>query len=230
MRLLLVEDNARFADLLRQGLSEEGFTTEWAPDGHAGLRRALGGGYDAIVLDVMLPGMHGYEVCTRLRAAGDSTPVLMLTAKDGEYDIAEGLETGADDYLVKPFSFVVLTARLRALARRSRRHIPTGWQVGDLLIDPVSMRVWRGEEEIELTPKEFAVLGCLAERVEQVVTKPEIIGRVWDDQADRPLNVVEVYVSSLRRKISTPSGSVSILTVRGSGYRLSVGRRPASPS
>ncbi|MFC9294102.1 response regulator transcription factor [Streptomyces sp. NPDC057011] len=226
MRLLLVEDNARFADLLRQGLAEEGFETEWASDGRAGLRRAIDGGYDVIVLDVMLPGMHGYELCTRLRASGDVTPVLMLTAKDGEYDIAEGLETGADDYLVKPFSFVVLVARLKALARRGGRQRPTGWQVGELRVDPVAMRVWRGQDEVDLTAKEFAVLACLAERAEQVVAKPEIIERVWDGQSDRPLNVVEVYISALRRKIDAPFGRASILTVRGRGYRLSTGREP----
>ncbi|MFE2286350.1 response regulator transcription factor [Streptomyces sp. NPDC059443] len=224
MRLLLVEDNARFADVLRAGLAREGYETEWASDGHAGLRRALLGGYDVIVLDVMLPGVHGYELCTRVRAAGVLTPILMLTAKDGEYDIAEGLETGADDYLVKPFSFVVLTARLKALTRRDRRQQPAEWVVGDLRVDPVSMRVWRGETEIELAAKEFTVLACLAERAEQVVAKPEIIGRVWDGRSDRPLNVVEVYISALRRKIDTPFGRSSILTVRGAGYRLSAGR------
>ncbi|MFF3070341.1 response regulator transcription factor [Kitasatospora sp. NPDC057936] len=228
MRLLLVEDNTRFADLLRQGLAAEGIDADWAPDGHAGLRRALEGGYDVIVLDVMLPGMHGYEVVARLRTVGDRTPVLMLTAKDGEYDIAEGLETGADDYLVKPFSFVVLLARLKALVRRSAQRTPTEWLVGDLRVDPVSTRVWRGGTEVELTGKEFAVLACLAERAEQVVTKPEIIKRVWEGRSPRPLNVVEVYISALRRKLDTPFGLVSILTVRGAGYRLTARHRGTS--
>ncbi|MFI1170409.1 response regulator transcription factor [Streptomyces melanogenes] len=223
MRLLLVEDNARLAGLLRQGLAAEGFDAEWVADGPSGLRRAAEGGFDVIVLDVMLPGTHGYEVCARLRAAGDTTPILMLTAKDGEYDIAEGLETGADDYLVKPFSFVVLVARLRALARRGGRQAPAAWLVGDLRVDPVVMRVWRGEEEVDLTAKEFAVLACLAERAEQVVTKPEIIERVWDSGTDRPANAVEVYISALRRKIDAPFGRASILTVRGAGYRLTAG-------
>ncbi|MFI1170415.1 response regulator transcription factor [Streptomyces melanogenes] len=223
MRLLLVEDNARFAGLLRQGLAGEGFDAEWVADGRSGLLRAAEGGFDVIVLDVMLPGMNGYEMCARLRAMGDTTPVLMLTAKDGEYDIAEGLETGADDYLVKPFSFVVLVARLRALARRGGRQVPSAWLVGDLRVDPAAMRVWRGEEEVNLTAKEFAVLACLAERAEQVIAKPEIVERVWDAQADRALNVVEVYISALRRKIDTPFGRASILTVRGAGYRLTAG-------
>ncbi|MFB7908733.1 response regulator transcription factor [Kitasatospora sp. NPDC056076] len=225
MRLLIVEDNVRLADLLRQGLTAEGFETDWVADGQLGLRRALDGGYDVIVLDVMLPGIHGYDVVARLRANGNRTPVLMLTAKDGEYDIAEGLETGADDYLIKPFSFVVLVARLNALLRRTAQRSPTEWLVGDLRVDPVSMRVWRGEREVELTAKEFAVLACLAERAEQVVTKPEIIERVWESQSERPLNVVEVYISALRRKLDTPFGRMSILTVRGAGYRLTARQR-----
>ncbi|MFF3672709.1 response regulator transcription factor [Streptomyces sp. NPDC002120] len=220
MQLLLIEDSARFADALRSKLVAEGIRTEWASSGHAGLRRALEGAYDVIVLDVLLAGMNGYEVCSRLRAAGATTPILILTAKDGEYDIAEGLEAGADDYLVKPSSFLVLVARLRALVRRSGRNAGTEWAVGDLRVDPVAMRVWRGETEIGLTAKEFSVLACLTDQVEQVVSKQEIVKRVWEAPSARQLNVVEVYVSSLRRKIDVPFGRSSIVTVRGAGYKL----------
>ncbi|MEU7641264.1 response regulator transcription factor [Streptomyces sp. NPDC039016] len=221
MRMLMVEDDARLAALLRQGLADEGFEVDWVADGRNGLRRALSGTYDVIVLDVMLPGLNGYAVCARLRAAGSSTPVLMLTAKDGEYDVAEGLETGADDYLSKPFSFVVLTARLKALIRRSGRRATAVLQVGDLRIEPLSLRCWRGPDEVALTAKEFAVLACLAERADEVVTKTDIAGRVWDEHYEGDLNIVEVYVSALRRKIDAPFGRRSIRTIRGAGYRLS---------
>ncbi|MEW1547829.1 response regulator transcription factor [Streptomyces tsukubensis] len=221
MRMLMVEDDARLAALLRQGLADEGFEVDWVPDGRRGLRRALSGKYDVIVLDVMLPGLNGYAVCARLRAAGSGTPVLMLTAKDGEYDLAEGLETGADDYLSKPFSFVVLTARLKALVRRSGRRATAALQVGDLRVEPVSLHCRRGPDEVVLTAKEFAVLACLAERADEIVTKAEIAERVWDEYYDGDLNIVEVYVSALRRKIDTPFGRRSIRTVRGAGYRLS---------
>ncbi|MFE2553056.1 response regulator transcription factor [Streptomyces sp. NPDC059355] len=219
MQLLLIEDSARFADALRSKLAAEGIRTEWASNGHAGLRRALEGSHDVIVLDVLLTGMNGYEVCSRIRAAGQTTPILILTAKAGEYDIAEALETGADDYLVKPSSFLVLVARLRALVRRSGRNASTEWTVGDLRVDPIAMRVWRGETEVELTAKEFSVLACLTDQVEQVVSKQEIVQRVWE-ASTRQLNVVEVYVSSLRRKIDAPFGRSSIVTVRGAGYKL----------
>ncbi|GGP00112.1 response regulator transcription factor [Wenjunlia tyrosinilytica] len=221
MRMLMVEDDARLAGLLRQGLADEGFEVDWVADGRQGLRRALSGTYDVIVLDVMLPGLNGYAVCARLRAAGNSTPVLMLTAKDGEYDVAEGLETGADDYLSKPFSFVVLIARLKALIRRSGRRATAALQVGDLRIEPVSLRCWRGPDEVVLTAKEFAVLACLAERADEVITKTDIAERVWDECYEGDLNIVEVYVSALRRKIDAPFGRRSIRTIRGAGYRLS---------
>ncbi|MFC9293688.1 response regulator transcription factor [Streptomyces sp. NPDC057011] len=220
IRILLIESSARFSHWLRTGLAAEGFHTEWASDGHAGLRRALTGDYDVIVLDVRLAGLNGYEVCSRLREAGSTVPVLLLTAEDGERDIVAGLESGADDYLVKPFAFVVLTARLRALARRGGRRFPGEWVVGDLRVDPVSMRVWRGRVEVELTAKEFSVLACLTEAAERVVTKTEIIERVWKKGSPRPANVVEVYVSALRRKIDLPFSCSTIVTVRGAGYRL----------
>ncbi|MFD4866956.1 response regulator transcription factor [Streptomyces sp. NPDC058412] len=220
MRLLLIESRARFVHALRQDLAREGFHTEWAPDGRSGLRRALDGDHDVIVLDVLLAGLNGYEVCSRIRAAGRTTPVLILTAKDGEHDIAEGLESGADDYLVKPFAFLVLVARLRALLRRRGQHASAGWQVGDLRVDPVSMRVWRGDTEIELTAKEFGFLACLTREAERVVTKPQIIERVWEKQSPRQVNVVEVYISTLRRKIDRPFRQASIVTVRGAGYKF----------
>ncbi|MFE2553051.1 response regulator transcription factor [Streptomyces sp. NPDC059355] len=220
MRLLLIESSARSANALRQGLTAEGFHTEWAPDGRSGLRRALDGDHDVIVLDILLAGLNGYEVCSRIRAAGRTAPILILTAKDGEYDIAEGLESGADDYLVKPYAFVVLVARLRALLRRGREHGPAQWQAGDLRVDPVSMRAWRGESEIDLTAKEFGVLACLIRPAERVVTKPEIIARVWDQESARRANVLEVHISALRRKIDRPFRRSSIVTVRGAGYKF----------
>ncbi|MGW0735541.1 response regulator transcription factor [Streptomyces sp. NPDC002851] len=221
MRVLVVEDDERLAEVLRDGLAAEGFDVHWARDGREGLRLARAGTYDVITLDVMLPGLHGYDVCARLRAAGDKTPILMLTAKDGEYDEADGLDTGADDYLSKPFSFVVLAARLKALIRRSGRPTTTTvWELGDLRIEPVGLRCWRDGQQVSLTAKEFAVLVCLAERAGQVVTKTDILERAWDEHYDGDLNIVEVYVSALRRKIDTPFGRKSIQTVRGAGYRL----------
>ncbi len=205
---------------LQRGLRAEGFDVDVALDGTLGLAMALEGGYDVIVLDIMLPGLNGYRVCARLRAAGDLTPILMLTAKDGEYDEAEALDTGADDYLTKPFSYLVLVARLRALLRRSGR---TGGQpigVGDLTILPAAHRCLRGDDEITLTPREFAILKLLAERPGEVVTKPQIIDEVWDQADEVDLNVVEVHVSALRRKIDAPYQRRSIETVRGVGYRL----------
>lgn len=189
--------------------------------GLEGLHQATEHPYDLIVLDIMLPGMNGYRVCHALRAAGDDTPILMLTAKDGEYDEAEGLDTGADDYLTKPFSYVVLVARIRALLRRRNTGGATApLTVGDLSVDPSTRRVTRGGHEVELTTKEFAVLECLAARSGQVVSKTEILEHVWDFAYDGDPNIVEVYVSALRRKIDAPFGRKSIQTVRGAGYRL----------
>ncbi|MEU4995974.1 response regulator transcription factor [Streptomyces sp. NPDC021622] len=220
MRLLLVEDDVRLAGLLCRGLGDEGHGVDWVADGSEGLRHAMDHPYDVIILDVMLPGLNGFALCARLRAAGSTTPVLMLTAKDGEYDIAEGLRTGADDYLTKPFSFVVLTARIEALHRRAARPATAVLEIGDLTVEPVTMRCKRGQVDIELTAKEFAVLACLAERAGEVVTKSDIAHRVWDEHYDGDLNIVEVYVSALRRKIDTPFSRRSIRTVRGAGYRL----------
>ncbi|GAB2601174.1 response regulator transcription factor [Streptomyces capparidis] len=220
MRLLIVEDEKRLAAALARGLAAEGFAVDVAHDGTEGLHLATTQDYDLIVLDIMLPGMNGYRVCAALRAAGDETPVLMLTAKDGEYDEAEGLDTGADDYLTKPFSYVVLLARVRALLRRRTRGGATVLRLGDLTVDPGARRCLRGEREIGLTAKEFAVLEQLAVRAGQVVSKSEILEHVWDFAYEGDPNIVEVYISALRRKIDAPFGRRSITTVRGAGYRL----------
>ncbi|MFC4055030.1 response regulator transcription factor [Actinomadura syzygii] len=220
MRLLIVEDEKRLATSLARGLAAEGFVVETVHDGARGLDRALGGEFDLIVLDIMLPGMNGYRVCAALRAAGDETPILMLTAKDGEYDEAEGLDTGADDYLTKPFSYVVLVARIRALLRRRTRGAAPSIVLGDLTVDPAARRVFRGDAEVELTAKEFAVLEHLAANAGQVVSKAQIMEAVWDFAYGGDPNIVEVYVSALRRKLDVPFGRKSIMTVRGAGYRL----------
>ncbi|WP_253781199.1 response regulator transcription factor [Nonomuraea roseoviolacea] len=220
MRVLLVEDERRLAGLVRDGLSGEGFAVDVAHDGRDGLWMATENPYDVIVLDVMLPRMNGYTVCARLREAGNWTPIMMLTAKDGVYDEAEALDTGADDYLSKPFSYVVLLARLRALVRRGGRERPVSITVGDLVLDPAGLRCRRGEVEIALTPKEFAVLHGLARRAGEVVSKSELLAQAWDFTYDGDPNIVEVYISALRRKIDQPFGRSSLITVRGAGYRL----------
>ncbi|MEU6414284.1 response regulator transcription factor [Microbispora sp. NPDC046933] len=220
MRVLLVEDERRLAALVKSGLADEGFAVDIACDGTEGLWMATENSYDAIVLDVMLPRLNGYAVCRRLREAGDWTPIMMLTAKDGEYDEAEALDTGADDFLSKPFSYVVLLARLRALVRRGGRERPVSLTVGDLTIDPAGMRCRRTGVEISLTPKEFAVLHALARRAGEVVSKAELLAQAWDFAYDGDPSIVEVYISALRRKIDAPFGRSSLVTVRGAGYRL----------
>ena len=220
MRLLIVEDEKRLATALARGLSAEGFAVDVAHDGVSGLHLAQEQDYDLIVLDIMLPGLNGYRVCDRLRAAGDETPILMLTAKDGEYDEAEGLDTGADDYLTKPFSYVVLQARIRALLRRRTRAAAQELRIGDLTVDPGARRVERAGTEVVLTAKEFAVLEHLALHAGRVVSKTDILAHVWDFAYDGDPNIVEVYVSTLRRKLDVPFGRRSITTVRGAGYRL----------
>jgi DNA-binding response OmpR family regulator len=220
MRLLVVEDEVRLAAALRRGLEAEGFAVDLAHDGVNGLHLATEGGYDAVVLDVMLPGMSGYRVCAALRAAGSWVPVLMLSAKDGEYDQADGLDVGADDYLTKPFSYVVLVARLRALLRRGAPPRPVALTAGDLVLDPAQRSVARGGTAVELTPREFAVLEFLLRRAGQVVSKTDILRHAWDANYDGDTNVVEVYVGYLRRKIDTPFGKQSLRTVRGAGYLL----------
>ncbi|MEU1981257.1 response regulator transcription factor [Nocardia sp. NPDC019395] len=220
MRLLIVEDEKRLAHTLSKGLSAEGFAVDVVHDGVTGLHHATSTDYDLIVLDIMLPGMNGYRVCSTLRAAGHETPVLMLTAKDGEYDEAEGLDTGADDYLRKPFSYVVLVARINALLRRRTRGGARILRAGDLVVDPATHTCRRGEHAVTLTAKEFAVLEQLAVRAGEVVSKADILSHVWDFAYDGDPNIVEVYISTLRRKIDAPFGRRSILTVRGAGYRL----------
>ncbi|PRX59924.1 DNA-binding response OmpR family regulator [Nonomuraea fuscirosea] len=218
--MLLVEDEERLADLVKGGLAGEGFAVDVAHDGRDGLWMATENTYDVIVLDVMLPRMNGYAVCSKLREAGDWTPIMMLTAKDGIYDEAEALDNGADDYLAKPFSYVVLLARLRALVRRGGRERPVSISVGDLVIDPAGLRCRRGEVQIGLTPKEFAVLHALARRPGEVVSKSELLSQAWDFSYDGDPNIVEVYISALRRKIDVPFGRMTLMTVRGAGYRL----------
>ncbi|MFF7179172.1 response regulator [Streptomyces sp. NPDC008121] len=216
MRLLIVEDERRLALSLAKGLTAEGYVVDVVHDGLEGLHRAGGTAYDLVVLDIMLPGMNGYRVCAALRAAGNDVPILMLTAKDGEYDEAEGLDTGADDYLTKPFSYVVLVARIKALLRRRHSGASPVLTIGPLRVDTAARRVHRGEEEIPLTAKEFAVLEQLAVRPGEVVSKSEILEHVWDFAYAGDPNIVEVYVSTLRRKL----GAALIGTVRGAGYRL----------
>ncbi|WUS99304.1 response regulator transcription factor [Streptomyces sp. NBC_00708] len=216
MRLLIVEDEKRLAISLARGLTAEGFAVDVVHDGTEGLHRARDGAYDLVILDIMLPGTNGYRVCAALRAEGHEVPVLMLTAKDGEYDEAEGLDTGADDYLTKPFSYVVLVARVRALLRRRGGSGSPVVAVGALRMDTAARRLHLDGDEIALTAKEFAVLEQLALRAGQVVSKAEILEHVWDFAYDGDPNIVEVYVSTLRRKL----GADAIRTVRGAGYRL----------
>jgi two-component system OmpR family response regulator len=220
MRVLVVEDEVRLVETIRRALTAEGFNVDVAHDGAEGLWAATENAYDAVVLDIMLPKLSGYGVCQQLREAGVWTPVLMLTAKDGEYDQADAFDLGADDYLTKPFSFVVLIARLRALIRRGAPERPTVLVAGDLQLDPARRRVYRGEQEVALTPREFGLLDFLLRHRGDVVTKTEILQNVWDAHYDGDPNVVEVYVGYLRRKIDAPYDRKSIETVRGMGYRL----------
>ncbi|HTC80079.1 MAG TPA: response regulator transcription factor [Acidimicrobiia bacterium] len=208
------------ASAIKRGLEKNGFGVDVARDGDEGLWLAQEGTYDAIVLDIMLPGMNGYKVCSALREAGHWTPILMLTAKDGELDEAEALDTGADDFLTKPFSFVVLTARLRALMRRGAPARPAVLTAGDLKLDPASHLAWRADDELNLTAREFALLEFLMRRVGQVTSKTEILEHVWDPAYDGDSNIVEVYVGYLRRKVDVPYARRAIQTVRGVGYRL----------
>ncbi|MFY1669864.1 response regulator transcription factor [Plantactinospora sp. WMMB334] len=216
MRLLVVEDEARLATALQRGLRAEGFVVDVAGTGPEGLDLARHGGYDAMILDVMLPGLSGYRVVRQLRAERHWLPVLMLSAKDGEYDQADGLDCGADDYLTKPFSYVVLLARLRALLRRGAPRRPVVLVAGDLSLDPARRRVTRDGAEIELTAREYALLEYLLRRVGEVVSKTELLDHVWDASLQTAPNAVEVYVGYLRRKI----GRDRLETVRGAGYRL----------
>ena len=220
MRVLVVEDEARMAELLEQGLREEGHAVDVARDGTDALWLGTENDYDAIVLDVMLPGMDGFEVCRKLRDAGRWAPVIMLTARDAVHDRVRGLDVGADDYLVKPFSFAELTARVRSLVRRPSGARPAVLEVGDLRLDPATHRAWRGDTEISLSPKEMALLELLMRRAGEVVTRTAILEHVWDFAYDGLSNVADQYVAYLRKKIDRPFDRADIETVRGAGYRL----------
>jgi two-component system OmpR family response regulator len=222
MRLLVVEDETRLAEGLKRGLEAEGFAVDVAANGTDGLWLARENRYAAILLDIMLPGMNGYLVCRALREADDWTPVLMLTAKDGDWDQVEALDTGADDYLTKPFSFAVLVARVRALIRRGAAPRPAVLAAGDLELDPATRAVRRGDTAVDLTAREFAVLEFLMRRAGEVVSKREILEGVWDFDFDGDPNIVEVYVRHLRNKVDRPFGREGIQTLRGAGYRVAV--------
>ncbi len=220
MRVLVVEDDLRMASLLKRGLEEEGHAVDVASDGPEGLWMATEFPYGSVVLDVMLPGFDGFEVCRRLRSAGRWMPVLMLTARDEVGDRVRGLDAGADDYLVKPFSLLELAARLRALSRRDDRPRPVALAVGDLRLDPSSRRVWRGGTELQLSPKEFSLLELFLRHPGLVLTRSQIIEAAWDFAYDGTSNVVDQYVKYLRSKIDLPFGRHDLETVRGVGYRL----------
>jgi two-component system OmpR family response regulator len=220
MRVLVVEDDVKMASLLRRGLVEEGLAADVASTGEDALWMAEAHPYDAIVLDVMLPGLSGFETCRRIRTAGVWSPVLMLTARDAVEDRVAGLDSGADDYLTKPFSFAELLARLRALARRGGVERPAIVEAGDLRLDPASRRAWRGGHEIRLSPKEFALLETFMRRPGQVLTRLQLLEHAWDFAYENRSNVVDVYIRYLREKIDRPFGADSIETVRGVGYRL----------
>jgi two-component system, OmpR family, response regulator len=220
VKLLVVEDDHKIASAVKRGLENEGFTVDVAGDGDDGWWMATEGAYDLIVLDLMLPKRNGYVLCADLRRAGDWTPILMLTAKDGDLDEAEALDTGADDYLTKPFSFPVLVARVRALLRRAGGRDPLPETVGALRVDTAARRVWSSGTEVDLTRREFDVLAYLVRRAGQVVSKDQVLTGVWEFDFMGDPNIVEVYVGRLRRKLEEPFGTSHITTVRGAGYRL----------
>jgi two-component system OmpR family response regulator len=218
--VLVVEDEKKLGELLGRGLREEGYAADVADRGEAALWMARAVDYDAIVLDLMLPGVDGFDVCRKLRKGGIWTPVLMLTARDAVEDRVSGLDTGADDYLTKPFSFDELLARLRALTRRAPAERPAVLEVGDLRLDPAAHRAWRGDHELGLSAKEFALLGVFMRRPGVALTRTKLLDGAWDIAFESRSNVVDVYVRYLRQKIDQPFGTNSIETVRGVGYRL----------
>ena len=220
MRVLVVEDELRMASLMRRGLQQEGLSVDVSPTGEDALWMAEATDYDAIVLDVMLPGISGFETCQRMRRKNVWTPVLMLTARDSVEDRVAGLDHGADDYLVKPFAFAELLARLRALVRRGELERPSELAVDDLRLNPATRRVWRGSTEIELSSKEFAVLQTFMRRPDEVLTRDYLLEHAWDFAYENRSNIVDVYVRHLRRKIDEPFGRRSLETIRGAGYRL----------
>jgi two-component system OmpR family response regulator len=223
MRVLVIEDEVHLAETIRRGLVAEGFVVDVEHRGDTGFETAASEQFDAIVLDIMLPGRSGYDVVRGLRTRGVWTPVLMLSAKDGEYDLADAFDLGADDYLVKPFSFVVLIARLRALVRRGAPERPAILTVGDIELDPARHRVTRAGSELALTPREFGVLEFLMRHPGAVLSKSEILRSVWDSNYDGDDNIVEVYIAYLRRKVDSPFRGPCIETVRGVGYRIVAG-------
>lgn len=229
MRILLVEDEKMLAETLRRGLTSEGFVVDVTHDGVSGLWAATENPYDVILLDLMLPLKNGYDVLKELRERQIWTPVLMLTAKDGEYDQTDAFDLGADDYLTKPFSFLVLVARIRALIRRGAPERPVILSLGTLSMDPVRRSVTRGGETITLTAREYGLLQYLMRRHDHVVSKAEILDNVWDPAFEGGDNVVEVYVGYLRRKIDAPFGLQTLTTVRGMGYVLTADRSPSAP-
>jgi two-component system, OmpR family, response regulator len=221
VKVLVIEDDRKIATIVRRGLEAEAFTVDVAYDGLDGLWQAREGSYDLIVLDIMLPGRNGYLVCGDLRAEGDWTPILMLTAKAGELDEAEGLDTGADDYLTKPFSLAVLAARARALVRRGqRRGAPEVLTAGDVRVDSLARRAWRGEVEVTLTARQFDLLEYMVRHQHRVLSKQALLDGVWPFDFDGDVNIVEVYVKRLRAALDEPFGTNSIVTVRGTGYRM----------
>jgi two-component system OmpR family response regulator len=220
MRVLVVEDEPKMAGLIRRGLSEEGYSADIAGTGDDALWMAEATDYDAIVLDVLLPGRDGFDVCRQLRKAGTWTPILMLTARDAVDDRVAGLDAGADDYLTKPFSFAELLARLRALTRRPPHERPTVLEVGDLRLDPATHQAWRGDIELQLSAKEFRMLEAFMRRPGHVLSRLHLLEHCWDYGYENRSNVVDVYVRYLREKIDRPFGRRSIETVRGAGYRL----------
>jgi two-component system OmpR family response regulator len=220
MRVLIVEDELRMASLIRRGLAQEGLSVDVAMSGEEALWMAPATEYDAIVLDVMLPGISGFETCRRLRTNGVWAPVLMLTARDSVEDRVAGLDMGADDYVVKPFAFAELLARLRALVRRGDPERPSVLEVGELRLDPATRRVWRRDTEIKLSSKEFAVLETFMRRPDEVLSRLHLLEHAWDFAYDNKSNIVDVYIRHLRRKIDRPFGRASLETVRGAGYRL----------
>ncbi|MBT8165781.1 MAG: response regulator transcription factor [Acidimicrobiia bacterium] len=220
MRILVVEDEVELASYLKRGLEREGFVVDVAGDGELGLQMATTNTYNAVVLDIMLPKLNGYRVCAELRAQSNWVPILMLTAKDGEYDEAEALDTGADDYLRKPFSFVVLVAHLRALMRRGAGSRPAVLSLGDLVLDPAKRQFTVDGEPVALTPTEMSIMELFMRHPGDVVSKTEILESCWDWAYEGDVNIVEVYIRYLRKKIDVPYARKHIETVRGAGYRL----------
>jgi two-component system, OmpR family, response regulator len=220
MRVLIVEDEPHMAELIGRGLAKEGMAVDIASTGEEAVAMAAAGDYDSIVLDVLLPGIDGFETCRRLRSGDVWSPVLMLTALDSVEDRVLGLDTGADDYLVKPFAFAELLARLRAVSRRREPERPSVLEIGNLRLDPASRRVWRGDVEVELSAKEFAILESFMRRPDQALTRAHLVAHAWDSTYEDSSNIVDVYIRRLRKKLDEPFGMRTIETVRGAGYRL----------